>query len=244
MSAAVQTTYEKGETVNYRDLIVAENRVWLNYLSGSGISRYCVVVDTVGTYYVTFDEPQPSASPKPTYDGQEIVTLSEMKSLGWTTLTEAGLNELNGCLDRFAITTPLRFRHFLSQISHESVCGKYTKEIASGEAYETREDLGNTQPGDGPKFKGAGYLQMTGRYNYQAFANFVNDPLVVEIGVDYVSVNYPWTCSGFWWYTNNMNALCDKEPTVETVTKRVNGGTNGLADRQAYYAKAIVIWPD
>ena len=110
----------------------------------------------------------------------------------------------------------------------------YTKELARGSAYEGRKDLGNTNIGDGPKYKGAGYIQLTGRSNYQALANYVEDQSVMQ-GVDYVANNYPWTSAGYWWYKNAMNSLCDSGADCVTVTKRVNGGTNGLADRQKYY---------
>ena len=141
------------------------------------------------------------------------------------------------CLKKFDITTPVRIEHFLAQTAHESGGGRYVKEIASGEDYEGREDLGNTEPGDGPKYKGAGYLQTTGRANYQAFANYIKDPRVME-GVDYVSQHYPFSSAGFWWRSNGMNQLCDQNPTVAQVTKRVNGGLTGLQDREDYYDKA------
>lgn len=148
------------------------------------------------------------------------------------------ITELNKCLNQFQITTVNRLRHFISQISHESGGGRYKKELASGDAYEGRKDLGNTQPGDGRKYKGAGYIQLTGRANYQAFANFINDPKVME-GVDYVADNYPFTSAGFWWMNNKMNALCDRNPTVEEVTRRVNGGLNGLSDRKKYFGRCL-----
>lgn len=148
------------------------------------------------------------------------------------------ITELNKCLNQFEIKTPNRLRHFISQISHESGGGRYKKELATGDAYEGRRDLGNTQPGDGRKYKGAGYIQLTGRANYQAFANFIKDLKVMD-GVDYVAENYPFTSAGFWWMNNKMNVLCDRNPTVEEVTRRVNGGLNGLSDRKKYYARCL-----
>jgi putative chitinase len=61
-------------------------------------------------------------------------------------------------------------------------------------------------------------------------------------GVDYVSQTYPFTSGGFWWYNNHMNALCDRGANVEEITRRVNGGLNGLSDREAYYAKTLKIF--
>jgi hypothetical protein len=151
-----------------------------------------------------------------------------------TDIPSSQVKDLNDCLKRFNITTPVRIRHFLAQISHESGGGIYTQELASGADYEYRSDLGNTQPGDGRKYKGAGFIQLTGRVNYQDFSNFMKDPNIMN-GVSYVAINYPATSAGFWWYNNNMNSLCDTNPTVAQVTLRVNGGYNGLSDREAYF---------
>lgn len=148
--------------------------------------------------------------------------------------------ELNKCLNTFEITTPVRIRHFLAQISHESGGGRYKEELASGEDYENRDDLGNTHVGDGPKYRGAGYIQLTGRANYQAFANYIKDPDVMS-GVAYVAIRYPFTSAGYWWYCNQMNTLCDTNPTVNQVTLRVNGGYNGLDDRKRYYARCCEV---
>lgn len=165
---------------------------------------------------------------------QYLVTKEQLAKVGWKNVSDFVLKDLNNCLDKFNINTPIRLRHFISQCSHESACGVYTKELARGSAYEGRKDLGNNTIGDGPKYKGAGYIQLTGRSNYQALANYLGDQNVMQ-GVDYVASNYPWTSAGYWWYKNAMNNLCDSGADCLTVTKRVNGGTNGLEDRQKYY---------
>lgn len=170
-----------------------------------------------------------------------LVTKEQLQQIGWKNINDLVLKDLNSCLDKFNINTPLRIRHFISQCSHESACGLYTKELASGEAYEGRKDLGNTRTGDGKKYKGAGYLQLTGRSNYQSLANYLNDQSVMQ-GVDYVSSNYPWTSAGYWWQKNNMNSLCDKGATCKEITKKVNGGYNGLEDRENYYNKCCDIF--
>lgn len=83
-------------------------------------------------------------------------------------------------------------------------------------------------------------LQLTGRANYQAFANFMKDPNIMQ-GWEYVSSKYSFLPSGFWWYKNNMNALVNSGASVRQVTRRVNGGLNGLADREQYYKRALEV---
>ena len=173
--------------------------------------------------------------PPPAATGEQLVTLEQLAAI-WECaphlISSHEIEEMNHCLRTFEINTRDRIKHFLSQTAHESGGGKWKKELADGTAYNNRSDLGNG-PDDGPRYKGAGYLQMTGRYNYQRFSDWIKDPRVME-GVDYVAETWPFTCSGFWWMDNRMNDLCDQGADCLSVTKRVNGGTNGLADRQHY----------
>ena len=132
-----------------------------------------------------------------------------------------------------AIDTPLRQAHFLAQVGHESGELRYTEEIASGDAYEGRVDLGNTQPGDGRKFKGRGLIQLTGRANYTAYGD--------AIGVNLVDGDNPRRLATdpdlavdiacWFWQTHGLNALADQDDVL-TITRRINGGLNGLPDRE------------
>lgn len=139
--------------------------------------------------------------------------------------------------DTFGINTPLRAVHYLAQVFHESTALRYTEEIASGKAYEGREDLGNTQKGDGVKFKGRGFIQITGRANYQAYANS-------EYCVGDLMKHPEWLskspgnqkASMWFWKTKGLNELADKDD-IRAITKKVNGGYNGLADRMFYYRR-------
>jgi predicted chitinase len=171
----------------------------------------------------------------------QIVNKSQAENLFGNQISDVQLQDLNYCLNHYKINTPIRLRHFLSQIAHESGGLQYTQEIADGYDYEGRDDLGNVHPGDGPKYKGAGVIQLTGRANYQAFSEAIGDPRVME-GVTYVAAKYPFTSAGFWWSNNNMNALCDRGADVCEVTLRVNGGDNGLEDREHYHGKACGIF--
>lgn len=164
-----------------------------------------------------------------------ILPLDKAKAI-FPAITDIQYRDLVECLDRFSINTPPRLRHFLAQCGHESGGLKWMVELASGEAYEGRRDLGNTQQGDGRKFKGAGVIQLTGRANYQSFATYIGDRRVME-GHTYVSRVYPFTSAGFWWHRNRMNELCDRGATIEQVTRRVNGGYNGLEDRRAWFTR-------
>ena len=107
---------------------------------------------------------------------------------------------------------------------------KYMREIADGSAYENRSDLGNTQLGDGPRYKGAGVLQLTGRYNYSRLAKFLNDPRVME-GCDYVASTYPFRSAEPWITENNLLEIA-KIKGFDAVCRRINGGWNGYQDRK------------
>jgi len=169
--------------------------------------------------------------------GHQLLSKQQAEAIFGNPISDRELADLNACLNRYQINTPNRIRHFLSQIAHESGGLKWLKELADGSDYEYRDDLGNTRPGDGPRFKGAGAIQLTGRANYESFSKAIGDPKFLD-GCNYVAENYPFTSAGFWWHNNDMNALCDSGASVEQVTRRVNGGYNGLEDRQHYYSKA------
>lgn len=150
------------------------------------------------------------------------------------------IDELNIGMARFGITSKPNVRHFLAQTAHESGGGRWMEELASGTAYEGRSDLGNTQPGDGVKFKGAGYLQVTGRFNYTHLSKALNDPKVLELGCPYVAETYPISSAAWWWRDiGKLIPLCDTGSGVREVTLVVNGGTNGLREREAYYRKTL-----
>lgn len=145
------------------------------------------------------------------------------------------------------ITNTNRAAMFAAQIGHESVGLVYMEEIASGAAYEWRQDLGNHFAGDGVRYKGRGPIQLTGRNNYGAFSRwahgkgfvdspsyFVDNPAkVAEPKWGFLAASYYWTVS-----RPQINGLCDKQDLVG-VTKAINGGTNGLPDRQTRYTRAL-----
>lgn len=167
----------------------------------------------------------------------DVATLvAAMPGLSTSKATDL-LPYMEAAMREFDITNEMRSRMWLAQAGHESGSLVYFEEIASGAAYEGRKDLGNTQPGDGKKYKGRGPIQITGRYNYTNAQTAMGIPLVdkPELAADPHGASF--RISAWWWKTNGLNEISDKGD-VTAATKRINGGTNGLSDRQSRYAKA------
>jgi putative chitinase len=140
---------------------------------------------------------------------------------------------LNAAMMEFNISTKERQASFLAQVGHESGQLRYVREIASGEAYEGRKDLGNTEPGDGARFRGRGLLQITGRSNYEKCGKALGYDLLAH--PEFLESPVLACRSAAWfWARNGLNVLADKGDNVG-ITRRVNGGINGLADRLALF---------
>lgn len=133
----------------------------------------------------------------------------------------------------YKITSEARSRMWLAQVGHESASLRYFEEIASGAAYEGRKDLGNTQPGDGVRFKGRGPIQITGRANYTSAGNALKLPLVDNPPMA-ADPRYAFRVSAWWWQTHGLNEISDTGDVI-AATRRINGGLNGLDDRQKRY---------
>jgi putative chitinase len=167
---------------------------------------------------------------------------------------------------KFNITNNLRLAHFLSQCGHESggfkavsenlnysadglkkVFGKYfpgnlaesyakqPEKIAS-RVYANRMSNGDEASKEGYKFRGRGYIQLTGKGNYTSFTKFIGEDCVAN--PDLVATKYPLASAAFFFDSNKLWSICDKgadDATVTAVTKRVNGGTLGLSDRIKHF---------
>lgn len=125
------------------------------------------------------------------------------------------------------------FCMLFGNILHETANLKYMEEIADGSAYEGRADLGNTSPGDGKLYKGAGVLMLTGKFNYQQFADGSGNADVME-GYATVAKQYPYTSATNWILNNDLLNVAQKE-TFDDVCYRINGGFNGIEDRWYKY---------
>lgn len=142
-------------------------------------------------------------------------------------------------LDRYEIDTRLRIAHFMGQVTHECDGFATTEEYASGEAYEGRLDLGNTRAGDGRRYKGRGLVQLTGRANYQRFGRLLGLPLEAEptLAAEPVT-SLVIACE--YWRDRAINGPADRDD-LDTVTRRVNGGTRGLTSRRTFYLRAVAL---
>jgi predicted chitinase len=136
----------------------------------------------------------------------------------------------------FGITSYLREAAFLAQLAHESAELRFMEEIASGAAYEGRKDLGNTQPGDGTRYKGRGPIQLTGRANYKKFSDLLGLDLIDNPTIA-ATPEVGFRIAGLFWQSRGLNELADQRQ-FETITRRINGGLNGQPDRLMYYERA------
>ncbi|MDI3282204.1 glycoside hydrolase family 19 protein [Polyangium sp. 15x6] len=149
----------------------------------------------------------------------------------------ACLPHLNKAMKEAAITTKKRIAAFLAQLAHESGELRHFEELGTGKSYEGRKDLGNVRPGDGPRFKGRGPIQITGRSNYRAAGK--------ALGIDLeknpkcaARLDVGFRIAGWFWKSRKLNALADRGD-FKKITYRINGGYRGLARRRVYYQRAL-----
>ena len=193
-----------------------------------------------------FSTYQRGEAPAPPAAGDAVEVLARATGLSVAGAAEILHGVQTGLVESIC-NNPLRIGMWLAQMGHESAGWQATEEYASGEAYEGREDLGNTEPGDGVRYKGRSWIMITGRHNYGLMSEwsfqeglvgsptyFVDDP--------YALAEIKWAGVGPAWYwvvaRPDINDLSDKGD-VYTVTLRINGGTNGLQDRQNRYDLAM-----
>ena len=181
------------------------------------------------------------------------MTITENQlSRAWGASTDIGKKwaaVMSAAMAAFAIDTPNRAAAFLAQCGHESGRGRYTRELwgptAAQSRYEGRKDLGNVRAGDGKRYMGRGLIQTTGRANYaattlglRAIAHGVPDfeaaPELLELP-EWAALSAAW-----YWHSRRLNALADLDTDASflAITKKINGGTNGLADRRTLWDAA------
>ena len=187
-------------------------------------------------------------------------------------IPDAVIAQIPDAAKKFNITTSLRLAHFLAQCGHESAGFKAIQEnlnysadglkkifpkyfpgnLAEGYAknpekiaskvYGSRMGNGDETTKEGFKFRGRGYIQLTGKDNYTKFAKFIGEDTVSN--PDLVATKYPLASAAFFFDSNKLWAICDKgadDATVTAVTKRVNGGTIGLPDRIKHFKEYFAL---
>ena len=157
------------------------------------------------------------------------------------------LPHLNRAMQTYGVNTMPRTAAFVAQLAHESAEFRFMEElwgpIPAQVRYEPASDLarrlGNTAPGDGKRFKGRGPIQITGRFNYQKYGDLLGIDLVAHPEMA-AQPDVAFSTAGLFWNSNGLNELAD-DAQFATITKRINGGTNGLLDRERYYARAKAV---
>lgn len=145
---------------------------------------------------------------------------------------------MNEFFPRYDITTEKRVEHFLAQACHETDDWHTLTEYASGDAYDTRTDLGNTKArdGDGRLYKGRGIFQTTGKTNYKAAGDAMGLDLVKQPQLLAQPRNAVWAAC-IYWDSRKLNALADADD-IRAITRKINGGLNGIDARTKYLTKA------
>lgn len=148
---------------------------------------------------------------------------------------------LNDAMLRYDIVTPERQAAFLAQVGWESGQLRYVRELADGEAYDTgrlAERLGNTpeDDGDGPRYKGRGLIQITGRTNYKlcSMALFGDETVLLDKPELLEEPKYAALSAAWFWWSNNLNDLAD-DGNFRQITRRINGGYN-------HYNERVELW--
>jgi putative chitinase len=212
-----------------------------------------------GTWSKMFGSPAPAASAPV---NTSVFKLDKLKGH----VPDSVIAQIPDTAAKFGITNSLRLAHFLAQCGHESggfkavnenlnygakgLLGIFPKyfnpttaaqyerkpEKIASKVYASRMGNGDEASGEGYKFRGRGYIQLTGKSNYSNFAKFIGEDTVAN--PDLVATKYPLASAAFFFQSNGLWAICDRgadEATVTSVTKRVNGGTIGLADRLKHF---------
>ena len=170
------------------------------------------------------------------------ITEQQLQSIMPNARRQAGVfvPVLNTAMQRYQIVGRKRVAAFIAQLGHESGQLRYVREIwgptPAQAKYEGRADLGNTQPGDGSKYRGRGLIQITGRANYAACGealglDLITQPELLELP-QYAAMSAAW-----FWKQNGLNDLADRDQ-FNTITHRINGGLNGLQDRLEIWSRA------
>ncbi|MBS4079829.1 glycoside hydrolase family 19 protein [Pseudomonas rustica] len=179
------------------------------------------------------------------------VTQDQLVNILPNARTQAGvfISALNAAMERFLINTPTRIAAFLAQVGHESGQLQYVRELGNNQ-YLSKYDtgtlalrLGNTPEadGDGQKYRGRGLIQITGRSNYrQCSLGLFGDERLLSLPELLEQPQWAAESAAWFWEQNGLNELADRDQ-FNTITRRINGGLNGLQDRLEIWARARAV---
>jgi predicted chitinase/uncharacterized Zn-binding protein involved in type VI secretion/GH24 family phage-related lysozyme (muramidase) len=211
-------------------------------LKGAKGGTFSLTVKKLGALPSLSIPPPPQKQPKPPTDSTDqaeavtVAQLHEIMPAAEKSKLEKYVKPLNKAMFEFEINTPRRQAAFLAQLAEESGEFKYVEEIGSGAEYNGRPDLGNTHAGDGPRYKGRGLIQITGRTNYKNVGKALGVDLVDKPGLLMEPI-LACRASAYWYYARGLNKLADVGNFYQ-ICLDVNGGTNGLAARESFWANA------
>jgi predicted chitinase len=184
------------------------------------------------------------------------VTREHLESLNWNNISDKMIDDLNLTLHQYGINTHEKATHFIAQASKETLRGYYETEFGGKSYFDKYEpgtklgnDLGNTKTGDGYLFRGGGYIQTTGRWNYSQLAKHIAGEgtdeynKIMSGGADYISKEYAWRGAGYFWQSKGLNDIVEKGGTsseiLNNVVKKVNPGelnnTGKMEERKEHF---------
>ena len=160
-------------------------------------------------------------------DGEYIVvTKRQMKEIGFENVSQTMIDDLNSTIQRAGINSINEVAHFIAQCAFETNYGMWLTEIGD-ENYFSNSEYGY-------KYRGAGYIQLTWDYNYEAFGDYMGDPEIYKQGADYVAANYAWAAAGWFWSTHNIKNVINGA-NVNDVTAIINYYTDTYSARESVY---------
>ncbi|WP_084845678.1 C39 family peptidase [Prescottella equi] len=254
--STISPAYSGGTVYHYMSVMGYDDERRSVWIADSGFNPfgYWLGFDQLATlippkgYCYADVEPAEAPAPPPAPSGMDVDALSQ--AMGGTVSREryaALLPAFTAAMREAGCTTVERAAMWCAQLGHESGGLRWMEEIADGSDYEGRRDLGNTQLGDGRRFKGRGPIQVTGRHNYTECSRWAHGRGLVPSPTYFVdnpeelaSDRYGFVGAVWYWTAARpqLNALADARDIV-AATRAINGGTNGLPDRQLRYKRCL-----
>lgn len=161
---------------------------------------------------------------------ETVTVMSQLEAMGFKDSSYQSAQDCTKAMEMSGIDTVNEKAHFFAQCYVEGNLSLLEAGYLSEDAAEAYRKNKSYYP-----YYGAGYIQLTWDYKYKAFSEYMNDPLIYELGPEYVAENYAWSTAGWFWYNNGINDLIANGGSVADVTKCINGGKSQLDERREKY---------